>query len=376
MKLLYIAPVPIDFSKPDGVAKKILSHVKVFSKSFNTSLIYRNGGSVFIYRANEDKNTCLNVGTSKVDILKAAKQLIKKEQFDCSYIRYPQSDPWFVSLLKEMKRHNIQIVVEIPTFPYDAEGSESIKGKIIRRMDMIYRHKLRKYISRIVTYSDDKRIFGIPTINTINGFDFSNMSVLSSVPSDTIHFCAVSGMFKVHGYDRLIEGIYEYYHNGGKREIVFDIVGEGYASEPYKELVKKYNLESRVVFHGKCFGDMLDAIYNQASIGVNSLAIHRQNLKRESTLKTREYAAKGLPMISSSYIDALNTSGNRNYVFMIPADESPVDVNKVIDFYDEIYANQSIDVVRKRIRENSIATCDMAITLQPIIDLFCNKNNV
>ena len=68
-----------------------------------------------------------------------------------------------------MKNMNIRTVIEIPTYPYEAEGRTSLRGRVIQVLDKIFRKKLKKYVDRIVTYSDDKMIFGIKTINTING---------------------------------------------------------------------------------------------------------------------------------------------------------------------------------------------------------------
>ncbi len=373
MKLLYVAPVALDFEKPNGVDKKIISHVKVFSSSFHTVLIYRCGFDVMLYRANEGKHERLMHGTSKLDILKAAKQLIKREAFDCSYIRYPMSEPRFLTLLRAMQKRNMKIAVEIPTYPYSKQGIDTWKGRLIKRIDKLFRGKLKRYVHRIVTYSEDKEIFGIPTIKTVNGYDFEQTPVVESIPPKAYHFTAVSGMSPLHGYDRLIEGMHRYYSAGGDRELVFDIVGHGEMSDAYAEMVRSYRLEERVILHGKLFGMELEGIYESSVLGVNSLAIHREGLERESTLKTREYAAKGLPMISSSYVDALDECGNENYVFRIPADDSPVDVAALLSFLDGLYAKEDLQSLRRAIRQNALSVCDMAVTLAGVTAFFFSE---
>lgn len=373
MRLLYIAPVRIDLDKLDGVGKKVLAHAKCFSTEYEVTLLCRDASHVVKYDNGTYQNEPLIPGSSKLDILKAAYDYIDKETVNYCYIRYPNSDPFFLRLLKKMKEKGIRTVIEIPTYPYDEEGKETIRARITGFVDKLYRKKLEKYVDRIVTYSKDERIFGIKTIRTINGFDFSKVQ-LSKTPENTniIRMCGVANIYRVHGYDRIIEGLKLYYAQGGQRDVFFDVVGSGDVSilNEYKKLAHSAGLDNRICFHGRLHGEQLDAVYDVATLGVNSLAIHRQNLKNESTLKTREYAAKGLPIISSSYVDAFSNEDNNSYVCMVPPDESPIDIKKVIDFCDGLYHNTDVDLLRKTIRAKASAVCDMPVTLRPIIEYF------
>lgn len=372
MRLLYIAPTRIDMEKLDGVAKKITGHVKVFQKNFDTDLLYRDDENVMLYHVNNSDFTTIGAGKNKVAILKTAFNVIDKEKYDYCYIRYPNSDPQFLKLLKKMKQKGIRIAIEIPTYPYDEEGKESIKGRVIHFVDTIYRKKIHKYVDGIVTYSKDDYIFNIKTINTVNGVDFERVSESHYVKENAIHLCGVATFYQIHGYDRLINGLYLYYKNGGKRDIVFDVVGYGDNDilQEYKDMVNKYHLENRVIFHGRLNGTDLDDMYDKAVIGINSLAIHRQNLEFESTLKTREYAAKGLIILSSSFIDAFTEEDNNRYVCRVSADDTPINIENVIAFYDNLYEHNDITELRTQIRNQAKKICDMPVTLQPVIDFF------
>ncbi len=369
-KLLYIAPPPIDISHLDGVAKKIMSQVKAFALRFHVKLIYRCEHDIFLYDIKNNKKIKIGSGKNKNDILRLAKQLVKGEHFDFSYIRYPNSDYFFLSLLRKMRNNKICTVVEIPTYPYEKEGNNNLRANIIRLFDYIFRKQLYKFVDRIVTYSDDNEIFGIPTIKTINGYDFDAVPFCQVENKRAIHFCAVSSMYQLHGYDRLIKGINDYYKNGGNKEIVFDVVGCGDMDHIWHSLVEHYDLSGQVIFHGKLYGSELDDIYRLASIGVNSLGIHRQNLLKESTLKTREYAAWGLPILSSSNVDAFDSDGNSEYVFRIPADDSGVDVKSVIDSYENLVNKLGFQKMRKDIRFNAENVCSMKKTLEPVVTFF------
>ncbi|WP_288217803.1 glycosyltransferase [uncultured Fusobacterium sp.] len=377
MSLLYIAPTKIEMDRLDGVAKKILGHIRVFAKEFDVMLLYRDNQNVTLYKEKKKIFKYYKKGKSKFDILRVAFKVVKQEKIENCYIRYPNSDPLFLFLLKKLKQRGIRVIVEIPTYPYEEEGKESLRGRIIRFIDAYYRKKIYRYVERIVTYSHDEQIFNIKTIKTVNGIDFEKVKMSKYFPEQkSIHLCGVATFHKIHGYDRVIEGLKIYYENGGARNIIFDIVGYGDndIAQKYKDMVKKYKIEKHVIFHGRLHGVKLDDIYDKATIGVNSLAIHRQNLKHESTLKTREYAAKGLPILSSSFVDVFTEKDNTKFVCMVSADDSPVDIEKVIEFYDNLVKDMNINVLRSLIRTKSKGICDMNVTLKPIISYFRTGN--
>lgn len=370
MKLLYIAALPIDFENLDGVPKKIISQCKALGRDFAVELIYYNQGQVRLRELTAGNEKLLGKATSKLDVLRTAGDLVEKGGYGCMYIRYPRSDYLFLRLLKKAKKLGLRIAMEIPTYPYDLEGHETFKGRIINGLDRHFRKQLHRYVDRIVTYSDDREIFGVPTINTINGVDFDVVKA-DDTPVDTarqIQLVAVSAMFRVHGYDRLIRGMHEYYKNGGSRNILLKLVGKGDAYGEYHQLVEDFGLQAHVEFCGVRFGDALEEAYRGSALGVNSLAIHRQGLEKESTLKTKEYAAKGLPVLSSSYVDAFSTEGNARYALRIPPDETPVDVEALVAFVDRIYSGGTTADIRREIREDGRKTCDVHTTMRPVTE--------
>lgn len=368
MKLLYIAPLPIDFENLDGVPKKILCQANAMQSKFDVEILYYFDGKVRLYNVNNKKEKVLNDASSKLSVLKTATKLVKTRKYVGAYVRYPRSDYFFIKMLKSFKKAGMKIVVEIPTYPYDKEGFETFKGRIINCLDRSFRGLLHKFVDRIVTYSDDEEIFGITTINTINGIDFANVEYDKSAIDvrETVNLIAVSAMFRVHGYERLIEGLNDYYCSGGERNIILKLVGKGDECTKYEKLVKEYNLEDHVIFYGAQFGDALQNLYIGNAVGVNSLAIHRQGLIKESTLKTKEYAAKGLPIISSSFVDAFSKKGNEEYVYRVSPDESNVNIEELLSFIDKVYSNPTKEI-RENIRNDGSKVCDIAITMEPVI---------
>lgn len=277
-------------------------------------------------------------------------------------------DFFFIHFLKKLKQNGVVVLYEIPTFPYDCElNPKSLSTKL----DSKYREKLCKYVDRIITYSNDNNIFGVKTIKVTNGVIVSDQKIVEESKnkrSDVINLIAVAGLAPWHGYDRLLRGLGEYY--GSKKsknlEVIFHLVGDGPVLDDYNDIIENFKIQDRVMLYGKKRKEELDEIYDLADIAVASLGMHRIKIYKASTLKTREYAAKGLPIITSCAIDFIPQ--DYKYQLLVPANESSIDIEKVTEFYSEIYAKDTKEKIHKNIRKLAEERCDMKIVLQPIIE--------
>lgn len=369
-RLLYIAPVIIDLERLNGVSKKVLNQYKIFSEFYKADMISYGPDCLYYFHNNTIDTIALDKLNRRLKLYSFIKNDLVSNQYECIYIRYHLSDFLFVYLLKLLNKNSSNIAIEIPTYPYNYELLKWKKGIVRFLVDLSSQAFLKLYVGRIVTYSNDTRIFGIKTINTINGIIYEDI-----IPSQKqlhsgmeINLISVSLTMSCHGYDRLIEGLNDYYKNGGKANVFYHLVGDGIEIEKYKGLVEKYELEKHVKFYGFKGGQELDEIYDKADIAINSLAIHRIGLKTESTIKSKEYAAKGLPMVSSYEIDAFSSEDNKRYILKISADESSVNIEEVIQFYKQVYSNT--DNLSADIRNASRKRSDMRITLKEVMDYF------
>ena len=68
-------------------------------------------------------------------------------------------------------------------------------------------------------------------------------------------------------------------------------------------------------------------------MAIGSLARHRSGITNIKTLKNREYAARGLSFI---YSEQDSDFEDKPYILKVPADESPIEVNKKIEFYKKL----------------------------------------
>lgn len=368
-KLIYIYPGIINDNFSDGVNKKIWQQFHEMNKKFDMYLIGYDDDGFILYHDNMNKkirSNSSNIIHRKHFLYKLASETIRENKIGCVYIRYGYCDPVFLKLLKQIK--GCKIILELPTYPYEAELDRSFKYRVVKVIDHLTRTHMKKYIAKIATFSKDKEIFSIPCINIMNGINVDSISIKKNEEFTELNLLAIASMVYWHGYDRLIEGMNEYYKNNGDQKIVLHLVGDGEEISKYKQLVSQYNLENNVIFHGFKSGDALNQLYDKCNIAIASLGMHRMNIFLASTLKTREYGAKGMPMVTSCEIDAF-PSKECDFILKFPEDESNIDVNQIIEFYDDLMDKyKNAENLTQKIREETKDKCDMSIVMKPIID--------
>ncbi len=258
------------------------------------------------------------------------------------YVRcFMNASPFNIRLFCRLKSSGIKTVMEVPTYPYDKEMETlPFKYRFEHVFDKMFRRQLASYMDAIVTFTDEKEIFGQRTICISNGVDFDSIplhqpSAISHQPSE-LHLIGVAEVHPWHGFDRLIAGIGEYYHqkqtaNSSIPDVYFHLVGgiDNDIMSEFKRIIEQYHIAPYVIFHGKLFGKQLDAVFSQCQFAIGSLARHRSGITNIKTLKNREYACRG---ISFAYSECDSDFDHQPYVLKVPADESPIDIVSITHF--------------------------------------------
>ncbi len=296
--------------------------------------------------------------------------LCQIENPDFLYIRRWHMDKKHLAFLKciRSKYPLCKIIVEIPTYPYFKELCSNIYNFLDLIKEIIYKGKSKLYVDRFVTYSDDEMIFGVPTIRTMNGINTKSISISSNESKYTgkeIHLLAVALLARHHGYERIIKGMHEYYQSFHDCDIYFHVVGMGSELPKYQRLVRKYHLKDYVIFYGEKRGKELDVIYNKADMGVAALGVYKDGFSKLSTLKAREYMAKGLPVILGAKDDLFTGC---EYGVYFPNDSTPIDMETVVEFADKMYLGIERAEIATRIRHYVEQNADNSVTLNPVID--------
>lgn len=350
MKILFL--VYHGLSKYSGISKKILLQVKGFEENGHevhlcTYIVEKDGQRKRVVNNRTIENLGIGIAAKikKRCCYGTILKYIEEQQIGLVYVRsFHNANPFTIHLFKQIKKMGVKAVMEIPTYPYDPEyAGANWRLRLNLLIDKCHRKALARQMVAVITFSDARSIFGQRTIRISNGIDFSTIPVivrLAHPPTqDAIHLIGVAEVHYWHGYDRLIEGIGKYYHTPHSREVYFHIVGGVAPSEMYDtpqapgfdRYIKHYGIERHIIFHGQQYGEKLDELFNQADFAIGSLARHRTKIDKIKTLKNREYAARGIPFI---YSETDEDFDDMPYILKAPADESAIDVDRIIQFYE------------------------------------------
>ena len=328
------------FDPNNGISKKI---------SYQVNALKQCGNDVHLCYMDEtgtkkriiDDNIIADYGSGYLSkILKridfsAISNYVKNNHIDIVYIRSNHNaNPFTINMVKRIKKHGAKVVMEIPTYPYDSEyEAQGISKHIF--FDKIFRNSLAQQLDAIVTFSDYKQIFGQRTIRISNGIDFDSVKMKTSIndTSRELNLIGVAEIHEWHGFDRIVKGLVDYYSKPQNYIVKFHIVGYFFSQEietEFKKIVSNNHMEDYVILYGKKHGIELDQLFDKCDFGIGSLGRHRVGIDKIKTLKNREYAARGIPFI---YSETDSDFDMKPYVLKVPANESPVNIQDVIDFY-------------------------------------------
>lgn len=369
MKMLYLSTWDFANEQSDGVCKKIKSQIKVFEKNgLQVDFIFIRSNEV-VYREDGRERILTHVGSiKKTPAYMKMYPYLKDKQYDWIYNRYGMMDTFYYRVLRRLHHNGARILIEIPTYPYAGEKQKGIAYQLMYWWDTLYLKKLKNLTDRILTYSQDEVIWGITTIQIMNGIDLVEITpvVKEEKKDDTIHLLIVALMQPYHGYERLLYGLKQYYDEGGSRKILCHFVGDGPEKAAYERIVTEKKLEDYVIFYGKKGGRELDAIYDKCDLGMCTLGAYKKNIFWSSELKSREYLAKGIPIVSGVETDIFSVI-DKQYFLQFPNDTTWIDMEKIIRFYDSIYQIDS-SIVVANIREMATKYISIENTMQPICD--------
>lgn len=137
-----------------------------------------------------------------------------------------------------------------------------------------------------------------------------------------------------NGLDRLMRGMAA---GGSRRSMKLTVIGAGLEYE--KGLAEAYGAGSFTEFKDRMSKTELDAELNRYHLGVGALALHRKGLTSTSTIKNREYFARGIPYFFAHHDpDIHGNPETLNYCLVAENNESPIGMAALEQFTERMYA--------------------------------------
>lgn len=301
-------------------------------------------GKVFLKNEKLCRNTSLYCAVSNY---------IKRKNFDYCYIRSIPTTKTYLTMVNKLKQSGCKIMVEIPTYPVKGEfESDKWYRKRIRRS---FAKNEKKSITNIDLYLllGDKAndYLRCPAINIENGVDIEIFNPKKFAKSQDFHMVFIGKVARWHGIDRVIEGLNNYYKNKNAIKVYFHVIGSDADGmlKNCKNMVSEYGLEDYVIFEGPKYASEADKYFDIADVAIASLGDHRRKVQNISLLKIKEYMARGIPFVYSMDDNMIDNSWE--FCYKISKDDSPVNIETVINFAESIQWENVTEKMRSICRE-------------------------
>ncbi|MDN5215970.1 glycosyltransferase [Fulvivirgaceae bacterium BMA12] len=382
MKGLLFFTIDVENTDTYGLAKKMFSQNNAFKKlGVETDLIHFKKGDILlndevIFKKRNTKSPIKYIYDRHIRVYSTIIDRCELGDYDFLYIRYPLANPWLIKFLHKVKKlnKNIIILLEVASYPYDLE-KRSFNQRVFLMVDKLWRRLLKRDVDQVVTYADFDKIFGIPTLSTDNnGVDLDKIKLKKTQQHPKkLTLIGVAGLSIWHGYERIIKGVAEYYKQRQEEnqvDLSFLIVGDGPEFQNLSNLIDELNINNHVRLVGQKRGKELDDLFDQCQVAAASFGLHRLNIQSGSTIKVREYCARGIPFILS--YDDIGLGNDFKYALKFPANDDPIDINQVIEFYD----NKSGESVSREIRAYAAQNFTWEVTIKPVYDKICELKSI
>lgn len=229
---------------------------------------------------------------------------------------------------------NFKTVIELNT---DDLNEIKLEGKIKRIIYLLGRKKILNLSNAFISVSNEiaknYKPYNKEMITIANGFNLSKIKtfcdcvrIVKKNKRPQLVFCGSPNQ-AWHGVDKILSLATHL------PQYDFHIIGAMIHSVP-----------SNITCYGYLPKEKVYEIYTKMDIAISTLALHRKNMDEASPLKSREYAAFGLPMIIG-YTDT--DLHNKEFVLNIGNYEKNIEDNiKSIESFIEIWKKRSFDSVQ------------------------------
>lgn len=218
--------------------------------------------------------------------------------------------------------HVAPVVLEINS---DDLSESALQNKIIYWFTRLTR-RISLRLSKGIVYTSHElaEIFspylkGKPYCIIANGINLENISPLPPTNNATpvISIVGSPAGSVWHGADKLISLAKQY------PDLTINVIG----IDEYNQT----NIPNNIHFWGFLSREQVQTILAQSDVACGTLALHRKNMYEASSLKVREAAAYGIPLILA-YDDTDLSEIKTDYILQIPNTE-----NNIKDYSDTIY---------------------------------------
>lgn len=346
-KGILVFPILKDLNKADGILVKnegirngfLQNNVEVDVLEFTSQGIFNGNELVYAFHPSRYRRIFQYNFTAWKKIL----NYLTRHDYDFLWFRIPMATSAIAAFVKGLKKlkPDCTIILEYGAYPYIDELSPFKKR--LYRLNKENERTAHQYADFIITYCGQDKVDNLVNIPINNGIELYNIPVVNQEKGieNTINFLSVSSLKKWHAYERFIAGIPAYINRQDVTPIHFNIVGNGPEYDKLVTLTRELGVEPYVTFHNFKTGAELDKIYEQNHLAISTLGFHRIGITNSSSLKNREYFARGLPIVLST--KDMDMPKELPFVLYVPEGEEPIDMEAVVAFAKNAYKQSQLN---------------------------------
>ncbi|UCF19046.1 MAG: hypothetical protein JSU87_14110 [Gemmatimonadota bacterium] len=372
---LMVGPAP-------GVEQKINDQAVSLDRSGNTDLqiivinpsLERERGALKHVRV--PRNSLTNRLGYALRRFRLIEDAIDCDAYDLLLLRYPMADgeaAKFAGRHKVVSEHHTKEVEERRAqlrshLPY----LQRLHKRVSLQQEVRYGPRYLGRCTGIVAVSDETRLYqlnrsgsDLPSLTMPNGIlvDRVSHTRFRLFDGSTLHLAFLGGRGSPwHGTDRLLRSLSAY---RGRTPIKVHLLGA--LRPPVGTLNLPQNVD--VEFHGTLLGSDADTLLSRTNLAISSLALFECDLGEISTLKTREYTARGLPFVIGHVDPDLRPVPEAMKFFLsVPNDDSLIDMDGLIEFAERMAAREPEDRISDFMRDYARQHMEWGPKLQGLIE--------
>jgi glycosyltransferase involved in cell wall biosynthesis len=345
MKIIYI--VSEDIAKNTGIVQKIRAQTNIWKDKGHEVLIVSLSSSSKESFLND--SVILEIKKTRSIVSKIISYFTKAKKLDnvlaefkpdVIYMRYVMYYPFLPSVLNKYAPYVIEI-----------NSDDVVETKIRNKKHFIYNYLFRNCLlssaAGFVAVSNELKSniwfdkFHKPSIVIGNGVDISAIKFYKSYTKKITYNVVFIGSpnQKWHGLDKVL------YLANYAPDINFHLIGP--SLEELKSINPNLENLKNITVYGYLEDTHAQQVIAKCDIGISSLARHRTKMNEASPLKSRQYLAQGLPIITG-YKDTDEIIDQAPFVLNIGNYEQNVKDNseKIIEFIKDKSNTDPIEIIK------------------------------
>jgi len=341
LKLIQI--ISVGYNGGEGIIQKYLNFQEAFLENgvehhliilmpYSIQYSFPKRNNIYIIQSHVTREKYL-LHRMWIKEVKKIQQTIKSIPYDYIILRVDSINKCLYRFISENKN---KIILDYPTAPIE---EYLIHKPTYQKLALKYNQEaINNSLFNIVTIPEVsyKKSYLFP--NSLLEKKYISKSIyLKPSQKKDINFLLMSskyGKYEVNGFDRLLNSLKDYTKSNSSSH-KFNIYLAGTIEKNTQTYFESFNSPCiNIIFLGFQTIESLNRIINDIDLGVNTIGYHRNKVFVNSTLKTVDFIGWHLPSIIS-HQDS-NLKGNESYIFKITPNEDLIDINKLLEFLENL----------------------------------------